>query len=119
MFNCSRNTVHELARRYKHTGDVHDRPRPGRPRATTQRDDRAIVLTHLRDMFRPATLTAPTFNVTAPTIRNRLRADKSRYNLSHADGRARVYRRQGERFAPVCVRQYDRFGGGDVMVWAV
>jgi len=98
-------------------GDVHDRPRPGRPR--------------------PGTLTAPTFNVTAQTIRNRLRAcqrpirarrpytggiltlrhrharigsarahrhwrrrdcnavlfsDESRYNLSHADGRARVYR---------------------------
>ena len=46
-------------------------------------------------------------------------SDESCYNLSHADGRARVYLRQGERFAPVCVRQYDRFGGGDVMVWAV
>ena len=53
---------------------MHDRPRPGWPRATTQRDDRAIVLTHLRDRFRPATVTAPTFNVTAQTIRNRLRA---------------------------------------------
>jgi len=162
LFNCSRNTVHELVRRYRLTGDVHDRPRPGRPRATTQRDDRAIVLTHLLDRFRSATLTAPTFNVTAQTIRNQLRAcqrpirarrpytggiltlrhhharigwarahrywrrrdwntvpfsDESRYNLSHADGRARVYRRQGERFAPVCVRQHDRFGGGGVMVW--
>jgi transposase len=43
MFNCSGNTVHKLVRRYRLTGDVHDRPRPGRPRATTQRDDRAIV----------------------------------------------------------------------------
>jgi len=35
MFNCSRNTVYELVRRYRLTGDVHDRPRLGRPRATT------------------------------------------------------------------------------------
>ena len=75
-FNCSRNTVHELVRRYRLTGDVHDRPRPGRPRATTQWDDRAIVLTHLRDRFRPATLTAPAFNVTAQTIRSQLRAQQ-------------------------------------------
>jgi hypothetical protein len=45
-FNCSRNTVRELVRRNILTGDVHKRPMPGRPRATTQRDDRAIVLTH-------------------------------------------------------------------------
>ena len=44
-------------------------------------------------------------------------SDESRFNLSHADGRVRVYRRKGERFAPVCVRQHDRFGGGGVMVW--
>jgi len=43
-------------------------------------------------------------------------SDESLYNFSHADGRARVYRRQGERFAPVCVRQHDRFSGGCVMV---
>jgi transposase len=51
MFNCSRNTVHELVRRYRHTGDVHYFPRSGRPKGTTQRDDQAIVLTHLSDKF--------------------------------------------------------------------
>ena len=161
-FNCSRTTIHDLVRRFRHTGDVHDRPRSGRPRATSQRDDRAIVLLHLRNRFTPATLTAPAYNVCAQTIRNRLRtqrrpirarrpytggiltlrhrrarlgwarahrnwrrrdwntvlfSDESRFNLSHADGRVRVYRRKGERFAPVCVRQHDRFGGGGVMVW--
>jgi transposase len=39
-FNCSRNTVLELVRFFRLTGDVHDRPRSGRPRATSQRDDR-------------------------------------------------------------------------------
>jgi transposase len=75
-FNSSRNTFYKLVRRYRLTGDVHDRPRPSRPWATTQRDDRAIVLTHLRDRLSTATLTAPAFNVTAQTIRNRLRAQQ-------------------------------------------
>jgi transposase len=47
-FNCRRNTVHELVRRYRLTGDVQSHPRPGRPRATSQRDDRAIVLTRVQ-----------------------------------------------------------------------
>jgi transposase len=75
-FNCSRNTVLELVRRQRLTGDMHNRPRSGRPNATTQRNDSAIVLSHLRDRFRLATLTAPAFNVTAPTIRNGLRAQQ-------------------------------------------
>jgi transposase len=75
-FNCSRNTVHELVSCHRLTGDVQDSPRPGRPRATTQRDNRAIVLTHLRDRFRPATLTAPAFNISSQTIRNQLHAQR-------------------------------------------
>jgi len=157
-FNCSRTTIHQLARRFRETDNVRDRPRSGRPRATSQRDDHVVVLRHLRNRFIPATLTARDFNVVPQTIRNRLRAqdapirarrpntggiltirhrqarlqwarrhrhwrrrewdtvlftDESRFNLSFADGRQRVYRRRGERFAPVCVR----FGGGGVMVW--
>lgn len=44
-------------------------------------------------------------------------SDESRFNLSHADGRIRVYRRKGERFADACLLERDRFGGGSVMVW--
>lgn len=43
-------------------------------------------------------------------------SDESRYNLFHADGRMRVYRRRGERYADNCVSERDR-GGGSVMVW--
>ena len=39
------------------------------------------------------------------------------FNLSHADGLERVYRRRGERFANACVTEHDRFGGGSVLVW--
>ena len=43
--------------------------------------------------------------------------DESRFNLSHHDGRIRVFRRRGERFADNCLIEIDRFGGGSVMVW--
>ena len=43
-------------------------------------------------------------------------SDESRFNLSHHDGRIRVFRR-GERFADNCLIERDRFGGGSVMVW--
>ena len=33
------------------------------------------------------------------------------------DGRHRLYRRRGERFADACVDERDRFAGGSVVVW--
>ena len=44
-------------------------------------------------------------------------SDEPRFNLSHHDGRIRVFRRRGERFADNCLIERDRFGGGSVMVW--
>ena len=44
-------------------------------------------------------------------------SDESRFNLSHHDGRIRVFRRRRERFADNCLIERDRFGGGSVMVW--
>ena len=44
-------------------------------------------------------------------------SDKSRFNLSHHDGRIRFFRRRGEHFADNCSIERDRFGGGSVMVW--
>ena len=43
-------------------------------------------------------------------------SDEFRFNLSHAGGRERVYRRRGVRFADACVFERDRFGGGSVLV---
>ena len=43
--------------------------------------------------------------------------DESRFTLFRADGRRRLYRRRGERFADACVFERDRCGGGSVMVW--
>ena len=43
-------------------------------------------------------------------------SDESLFNLHFNDGIKRVYRRQGERFSDATVSEYDRFGGGSVMV---
>ena len=41
---------------------------------------------------------------------------ESRFNLSHHDGRIRVFRGRGERFADNGLLERDRFGGESVMV---
>ena len=50
--------------------------------------------------------------------RSVLFTDESRFRLFNNDGRARVWRRRGERFANACITETDRFGGPSVMVWA-
>jgi len=44
--------------------------------------------------------------------------DESRFALDFHDGRVRVHRMSGQRFAPCCLLEHDRYGGGSVMVWA-
>ena len=78
-FGVNRLTITRLRQRYVQTGSVEDQPRPGQPRVTSQRTDRAIRLTHLRCRFRPATETAnetPGRNrswISHQTVRRRLR----------------------------------------------
>ena len=43
--------------------------------------------------------------------------DESRFCIDMNDGRAKVWRRQGERYADCCVRESPRWGDGSVMVW--
>lgn len=50
--------------------------------------------------------------------RSVLFTDESRFCVSFADGRRRVWRRPGERYANCCVLERDRWGGGSLMVWA-
>ena len=77
-----------------------------------------LLLTQARRLRRLAWWTAH-----APRLfpmrqwRRVLFTDESRFTLYRADGRRRVYRRRGERFADACVVERDRFGGGSVMVW--
>ena len=43
-------------------------------------------------------------------------SDESRFALSHAVGRTRVYRLTNERYADCCVLERDLFSGGSLMV---
>lgn len=43
-------------------------------------------------------------------------SDESRYNVSSADDRARIYRRFYDCDVDSCALERDRFGGGNVMV---
>ena len=44
--------------------------------------------------------------------------DESRFTVDFHDGRIRVHRLPGERFAACCVQEHDRYGGGSVLIWA-
>jgi len=73
------STIERLVHRLRDTGRVADRPRRGRPRVTTPRQDRAIRLAHLRNRHVTATETALTTvgnhnrHIHPKTVRNRLR----------------------------------------------
>ena len=74
-----RNTVLNTVRRFVTTGSTSERPRSGRPRVTTARDDQFIRTSHLRDRFRTATFTARNLpnaarQISAQTVRNRLKS---------------------------------------------
>jgi len=43
IFNVSKRSVERIQKRFQETGDVHDKPRTGRPRRTTSREDRLLV----------------------------------------------------------------------------
>ena len=47
-FNVSRITIFRLMIRLRQTGRTNDRPRNGRPRVMSQRQDRHLRLIHLR-----------------------------------------------------------------------
>ena len=78
-FGVHVSTLERLVRRLRETGRVADRPQSGRPRVTSQRQDRAIRLAHLRNRHLTATdiavNTVGSHNrrIHPKTVRNRLR----------------------------------------------
>ena len=57
-FTFCKKTIQRMAHRYNLTGEVKDRARSGRPRKTTQAEDRRIRTAHLRERTRTASKTA-------------------------------------------------------------
>ena len=78
-FGVHQATVQRLQSRLRMFGNTNDRPRSGRPRVTTGRQDRHIRLTHLRNRMQTAVQTAATTagihnqRISDQTVRNRLR----------------------------------------------
>ena len=81
QFGVHESMISRLVQRLRATGRLTDRPRSGRPRVTTQRQDKRIRLVHLRNRLRTATETAREVIGThgrrscvyPRTVRNRLR----------------------------------------------
>ena len=79
QFGVNVSTIERLVRRLRDTGRVADRPRRGRPRVMTPRQDMAIQLAHLRNHHVTATETALITvgnhnpHIHPKTVRNRLR----------------------------------------------
>jgi transposase len=76
-FDCHRNTILSLWRRFRQSGNARDRRRSGRPRVTSRRQDNHIRLVHLRNRFQMSSLTARSIPglrpISSRTVRNRLR----------------------------------------------
>ena len=79
QFGVNVSTIERLVRRLRETGRLADRPRTGRPRVTTRRQDRAIRLAHLRNRYVTVTETSNNTignhnrHIHPKTVRNRLR----------------------------------------------
>ena len=166
LLNCHISTVFRLHGRFQATNTTTDRPRTGRPRVTSGRQDRQIVRQHVQEPFQSArdtaraTLGTHRRPISADTVRRRLQerdlvcrrpargprlspqhrqnrlqwaqarinwrhqqwgqilfTDECRFCVSRADGRVRVWRRRGTRYADGNVLEMDPWGGPNIMVW--
>ena len=78
QFNVSQSVISRLWNGFQHTGNVAERPRSGRPRKTTMRQDRYLSNMAKRQRFQSAVRlnsdfrTATGVRVSSQTVRNRL-----------------------------------------------
>lgn len=166
QLNLSRFRVRRVYQRFLQTGGYIRRRGSGRIRCTSERDDRFIVSTSLRNRFSNAVQLQQQLQATrrravsVSTVRRRLKekdimsrraatgpkltaqhrqarlqfgrehvnwtlaqwsavlfSDETRVCLFCNDGRRRVYRREGERFAQACIQETVEYGGGSCMFW--
>ena len=104
-FGCHLATIYRLGTRHHLTGAVNDRPRSGRPRVTSQHQDRHIRFVHLRERSRPAAVTT---RDTAGTHNNRISGSTVRRCLHNSGLRA-----QKSYIGPVLSRRHRR----DCLQW--
>jgi transposase len=76
-FGCSKQTINKLRRGFNQTGQTCDRPRSGRPKVPTRREDQYLRVLHLRNRFITMTSSASTalgHRISRSTVMRRLRA---------------------------------------------
>ncbi|KAK7097776.1 hypothetical protein V1264_004707 [Littorina saxatilis] len=70
--------ISRLVRKHRQTGDFKDRPQSGRPRVTSEREDRALLRIIRREPFSTSTVLKRTWlpnrHLSTRTVRNRLKA---------------------------------------------
>ncbi|XP_046555272.1 uncharacterized protein LOC124264565 [Haliotis rubra] len=112
---CHRVTVSRLVQRYRQTGQTTDRPRTGRPRVTTPREDRYLRTLHLRNRFLTVTSSAALAlgrRVSRHTVTRRLRAFGIRaYRPFRGQRLTQAHRQRRLEWEVV------PYGMGSVMVW--
>ncbi|CAC5418005.1 unnamed protein product [Mytilus coruscus] len=117
-FNSNVRTIQRLRERHNTPNSTNDRPRTGRPRVTTLRQDRYILRHHLQNRFLCATHTArQTIGINQRPISDDTVRHESGYCISNADGRTRIWRRQGEKYEDNCMIERDPWRGPNIMVW--
>ncbi|GFR87478.1 transposable element Tc1 transposase [Elysia marginata] len=84
--NANRTTIFKLRQRLHETNTVSDRPRSGRPRCTTQRQDRNLVRNHMNNRFLSASASS---RQTRGRNKQRISANTVRRRLSTSGIRAR------------------------------
>ncbi|GFR88541.1 transposable element Tc1 transposase [Elysia marginata] len=84
--NLNRTTIFRLRQRLHETDTVSDRPRSGRPRCTTQRQDRNLVRNHVNNKVLSASASS---RQTRGRNNQRISANTARRRLSISGLRAR------------------------------
>ncbi|GFR76569.1 transposable element Tcb1 transposase [Elysia marginata] len=84
--NLQKTTIFRVRQRLHETGTVSDRPRSGRPRCTTQRQDRNLVRNHMNNRFLSASASS---RHTRERNNQRISANTVRRRLSTSGLRAR------------------------------
>ena len=113
-FGVHVSTIERLVRRPRESGRVADRPRSGRPRVTSEHQDRAIRLAHLRNRNLTATETAVNTvgshnrRIHPKTVMNRLRefglrARRPKVTIIVVPGNLTAVRYRDEILRPVAV----------------
>ncbi|GFS14325.1 transposable element Tcb2 transposase [Elysia marginata] len=94
--NVNRTTIFRLRQRLHETDTVSDRPRCGRPRCTTQRQDRNLVRNHMKNRFLSASASSRQTRgrnnqrISENTVRRRLSTSGLRARRPHPDSASRT-----------------------------